>query len=290
MKTGVARSGYTIVEVMIFLAISGALLMAAMVMLSGQQAKTEFAQAARDFESRIRDIINDVSVGYYPNDGNIKCEAGPAGVILSTSSGELGTNAQCIFVGKVIQFAPKLNPGSVRIYTVAGLRQTALGPGSLREVNSLEEAVPKIIAREGGDPVSVPEVFDDVSLGPMKVGKVTYSTNVSSHETAGVGFFTTFKGNTSGGLRSGFASSSLGPIPIGAGAGPTTLDQDYSGFIERTNKKMRHHQFRDSLNPANGVTICLLSTGTNQRAILTIGGQAKTLSTDMFIEGGTTCP
>lgn len=78
--------GYTIIEVMIFMVVSGGLLVSVLGSISGQQQKTRFQTGVRDFESQIQDMINDVETGYYP------------------SNGDPGTTATKIFIGKGIQF------------------------------------------------------------------------------------------------------------------------------------------------------------------------------------------
>ncbi|HSX23561.1 MAG TPA: hypothetical protein VLE74_00460, partial [Candidatus Saccharimonadales bacterium] len=65
MSGGTKPLGYTIVEVMIFLAVSGALLVSALLIFNGRQQRIEFGQSIRDIDSKIRDVLNDVSTGVY---------------------------------------------------------------------------------------------------------------------------------------------------------------------------------------------------------------------------------
>src|SRR5688572_2958718 len=108
MRKGASRAGYTIVEVMIFLAVSGMMLTMALLLVNGQQNKTEFAQTVRDLESRIQDVTNDIATGYYSRSGNIRCgyqiPSNPAsGIVLTPASGvEQGANSDCIFIGRVM--------------------------------------------------------------------------------------------------------------------------------------------------------------------------------------------
>ncbi len=76
-------NGYTIVEAMIFLAVSGVLFVSAMAAVSGQQQKTQFYQSIRDLDSNIRDKINEVGSGTFGNSLNLKCRVnGPFAVII----------------------------------------------------------------------------------------------------------------------------------------------------------------------------------------------------------------
>jgi hypothetical protein len=137
----IASGGYTIVETLIFLAVSGMLLVSVMGVISGQQSKTEFTTALRDFESRLQDVVNDVSTGYYPTNNNIGCTAGVGGPSLGGPVKQQGTNDQCVFVGKVLHFAPEGQLGTMNSYTLVGARQTG-SPGSERDVRNLDEANP----------------------------------------------------------------------------------------------------------------------------------------------------
>ncbi len=117
--------GYTIVEVMIFLVVSGALMGSAMTMISGQEEKTRFSQSVRTFEQDIQDIFNDVSTGYYsassPENVNFKCTPGASGsVSVTAGSSEQGSNQGCVFLGKIVQLTNGSDQYSV--YTLINSR------------------------------------------------------------------------------------------------------------------------------------------------------------------------
>ncbi len=67
MNRGNRSTGYTIVETMIFLAVSSLMFISAMILINGRQSRAEFIQAVRVFEANLRDVANDVSTGYYAN-------------------------------------------------------------------------------------------------------------------------------------------------------------------------------------------------------------------------------
>lgn len=73
------NQGYTIIETIIFLAVTGAVFASTITIVSGQQARTEFTQAVRDVQTRIQDISNDVTTGFYHNPGTLRCNANPGG-------------------------------------------------------------------------------------------------------------------------------------------------------------------------------------------------------------------
>ena len=66
MNRGEARrGGYTIVETLIFLAVSALLFVSTIILISGRQAKAQFTNSVRDLVSDITDVANDVANGYY---------------------------------------------------------------------------------------------------------------------------------------------------------------------------------------------------------------------------------
>lgn len=284
MKSGTQPRGYTVVELMIFLAVSAALLLGALYLVGGQQAKTEFTQSARELESQIKDIINDVAVGFYPTNVSIRCTALPAGgpLNLTEQNVEQGTNSNCTFIGRVIQFAPHgSDRRGIRVYTIAGRRLDA----SNREVSSMVQAQGRAVAKSSaGD--SAPNVYEDFDIGSSRIQRVAYNDGTVK-DTGGIGFFTTFGAYTGGTLTSTAANL----IPVPNTPLPTALDQDQYTFVSRLNTKLSPAEAASlPVNPSGGITICIVSSATQQHAILQIGGQSRTLTTKLTINNGTVCP
>jgi type II secretory pathway pseudopilin PulG len=144
MKVGRQPQGYTIVEVMVFLAVSGLMFVLAASFINGKQAQAEFVQSMNDANQQIQTIINQVSNGDYPSEDNFKCSADPSGgvpIIDTSVSNYQGTNQGCIFMGKVIQFGNTSSGAGYQVLTVAG-RQYA--PDGTRQtlVTKFSEAQP----------------------------------------------------------------------------------------------------------------------------------------------------
>ena len=125
-------SGYTIVEAMIFLAVSGIIFLAALLLFQGQQGKTQFDQSVRDLNSKIQQYVGDVNSGFFAGSNHYNCDLNgsgyPALSVPSSSSGGatgLGTNTKCIFMGKAI--GAVANATSLQVYTVLGARVDTLG-------------------------------------------------------------------------------------------------------------------------------------------------------------------
>lgn len=104
-KGVIVGGGYTIIETMIFLAITGFLFFAAITAVGGRQASVQFSQGTRDMQADLERIINQVSTGYYPG-GNLSCSvAGGAASAPTINSGaeQQGSSNDCVFIGKALQ-------------------------------------------------------------------------------------------------------------------------------------------------------------------------------------------
>ena len=90
------RAGFTVVETMMFLAVSGAIFVSVAIMISGQLDKYQSKDAVNQLESTVRGVLNDVTNGYYPiTDTNPSCGG---------ASYQRGSSQTCMFAGKSITF------------------------------------------------------------------------------------------------------------------------------------------------------------------------------------------
>lgn len=150
-------AGYTITELMIVLTVSGVIAVSAFTMIRGQQGKNEFTQAVRDFETKLNDIANDVTKGYFPNKGlNNECTSSNSGIDFSLGIGtvEQGASNDCVFAGKVLQFnSPDPDgDGKIKVFTLASRRAdrsgneiqqlSQLAAGDLEFMPNSEESFP----------------------------------------------------------------------------------------------------------------------------------------------------
>src|ERR1700722_14172147 len=129
MKGGKNRQplGYTILEVMIVLAISGAMFLIAISFISGKQEHTAFTDGVNNMVSQLQDAIQQVTNGEY-SDIPLTCTAGSGSPPSFDASGNpsQGTTTSCVFVGKFFHFWPN-NPGAsgaaaYEVFTLAGNR------------------------------------------------------------------------------------------------------------------------------------------------------------------------
>ena len=127
MSTGKPDRGFTIVEVLMFLAVTGVLMMVAMLTIGGSRQKAEFSASVRDFNSAIQGIISEVRTGYFPNKTDqVKCRVNTSTFALEMTglfaTAEQGAHPECVFLGKVLYFdlAATSPRNSVSVITVAG--------------------------------------------------------------------------------------------------------------------------------------------------------------------------
>lgn len=109
------EQGFTIIEISIFLAITG--LMMAMA-FAGTQAlvnNTRFNDTTRSLESFVQNQFEEVRNGVNSRDGSETCTTG---VVTDGGSSTPGTTDNCLLLGKVIYFAP--DSAEVRSYFITG--------------------------------------------------------------------------------------------------------------------------------------------------------------------------
>lgn len=132
MKCG--RAGYTVVEVMIFLAVSGVIFVAAIGVFSGRREGTQFTQAMQDLQSQFRSYANKVSTSYSPDTGGLSCAVGSTILGSPPSVRPVftpGANSdQCILLGMAIQVVPGTN--NLYSYPVFGLKTVYNGAGNTK--------------------------------------------------------------------------------------------------------------------------------------------------------------
>lgn len=142
MKQG--AFGYTLVEVMIVLAISGVLLVSAIVLFSNQTSRTSFQTGLRDLDSKIQSWVGQVGTDYFPEIPDMHCELDddnrPA---LKGGARDQGASEDCIFLGHALLV--KLNSTQVEAYTVLGASTQKVGGSGSDFVTDFAQANPTLI-------------------------------------------------------------------------------------------------------------------------------------------------
>jgi hypothetical protein len=131
--------GYTLIEVIIFLAVSTAILAMSIVVVRGQEAHAEFSTSANEVNSKFLQWIDQVDNGYSGStaanqlaSSNYNCDLSQYGdgvarpVLTYPTFGPAngrGKNADCIFLGKAIQVnADDTYSNQITVYNILGRR------------------------------------------------------------------------------------------------------------------------------------------------------------------------
>lgn len=265
MNRGRLSSGFTIVEVLIFLATSAVIFVGMIGLINGRQSKTEFINSGRDFETIIQDVANDVTTGYFPDAQKISCVPSGAGIsITADSTKNQGTNQGCIFIGKTMTFSTN----TYTLDTLAGRRLKA--GGSQQPVENFDESGIKIVpelssSNNIGRSISFGCIF---FLNSPATPIATPPCSTPAAKTNKITFMTTFVANGFLPASSRFISSSI------------VVKSDTTTSVES------YTTSTTSSNPAGGIYICLNSEASDQHALLKIGGQNANSTTSTTINGG----
>ncbi len=261
--------GFTIIEVIIFLTISVAIVGGAVALFSTRIPKAQFSQAVTELDLKIRDVSNQVASGYYPNTQNITCN----GTTLTTGSNVQGTNSDCVFLGRAIQFGPS-SAGcntiggeacdNLAIHTIWGSTKDLSG----EPANSLDDSGPRF-----ADITVLPAETYDTAFG-------LYITKVVNPTAGGVAFLQTFGTPTSAvasGLPSGASQVEMRTISGNLSEADDVFTRSAGGTYDDIFTVL------STPNPSTGVTLCLRSAVSEQYATIIIGDGAKPLSNTVKI-------
>lgn len=293
MGSKASSSGYTILETLIFLAVSGVLFVSAMTLVNGRQARAEFTSAVREFELELTDIAGNVAAGYYSTSGTMTCDTpGTDPPLVTSAATPLGTNEKCVFMGRVMQFAPNDGNASTttdaetyNVYTAVGRRYDASGT---KDAENITEARPVLIAPGMVAPSTTrPDMIDRKKLsGGARVEKITIGGTTT--QVGGFGFFNNLHVTNQGAItKSGSLQVDVVVPNPGVPAMVTGLNETSTAFVHKMDSLSANMPL---VNPSGGLVICLRSGGTSQHALINLGtGNAGKLTTSMTIGPGN-CP
>jgi len=200
--------GYTIVEVMIVLAISGVMFLIAAEFINGKAAKASFTQGVNEMASIIQKSLDDVTNGEYSDAPlgctftfNLSTGTWKTTVNSQVSGATQGTNSDCVYLGKLIEFYPNTD-NTYAVLSVAGGR----------EANG--QAVEQIDGSSGTELQADPAI-----VTPILIQKIPQGLQVNSMTATTTQLFggSPQKSNTFGFLQSlGNFDSSTGNLLSGA--------------------------------------------------------------------------
>lgn len=270
--------GFTVVETMIVLAITGLLFASAVLLIGGRQRKTEFAVGVRQIQQSFQQIVNETESGYFPGNANFSCNVNPAGGLSITTSGarEQGSNGDCIFVGKTIVVSGSHND-TLRVYTMAG-RRVVNG----KDVEQLQDAQPTVIATSTRNP-SAPNLINQIRLtnGLSFKGARIGSTQITDAGVGGLTIASTLadfnKTDTGQSGTQNFVLYRAGDSVSWPNNANTQLEADTINASQWSGARVET------------VQLCFESAGTNQSGLITIGGNAGGVGVALDIKSGKSC-
>lgn len=255
--------GFTVVEVMIVLAISGVMFVTFAGMMSGRQAKAWFSASVSDVVTDIRQHINEVGSGYRPQTGTFSCSlAGGAPSITTAGAAAAGTNTDCTYIGQAVM-ADTANTGSYVLQGLVGARTTTTGTEPL----TLAAAKTRVLDKGSGYPASWPNlgIQKDLQYG-LTLKWMRDGTPGTTSNIAGFAIAAAPDGQlsmASGALQSGTIAPTIIPIPNAAGLvsrtqGVDLLVRALGGVAPVITA------------PAGKVQLCFQSGTSNQTALVTV--------------------
>jgi hypothetical protein len=295
----ISAAGFTLVEVMIFLAISGVMFVSALNLFNGKQNETEFTTGLNTFVSQLQSTINNVSTGYYNVADNVICTPSGSGssavpvpsLAAAGSPSKIGQNYGCTYIGEVLSFESTNATGNqvYKAYPIVGLQYAQNTPPA--ESTSLADARPQTLASLA-------------STTTMPYGLTIHSIKYLSTSTTAIGFFTSFNSYASESglsqLSSGSQNIQLVPIP---GATTTSTVADINSLTSSNSSSVSdpepcgigvtnsvcytpNNGIVAPINPTTGITMCVDSGSTDQSAILTFGSISSASEISQQIQTG----
>lgn len=284
-----SSGGFTIVESMVVLGVTGLLFISLAAMTSGQQSKARFRAAMTDIVTQIQSQINEVATGYYPNASNFSCSTRTGSVNVTGGANAQGTNSDCTFLGRALMYAQRnpagdpVDPEQYGIYTLVGMRKV-----SGREPLTLAEA--------GTRPLAPGVRYNSGWTDLTEVKTLSHGVQAVSMKSKGVlqdlaGFAVVAAPNqqvaydSAGVAESGTVIPSIIPIPRGTGAAVgLTPKANADALVEALGLPT------STADASQGpIEICFRSGTTNQSALVVIGINGSTTAVDYTISNTVDC-
>lgn len=274
------EAGFTIVETLIFLAISGLMFVLAIGAMSGKQQQTEFQTGVDTFQSQLNQALSDVSTGSYNYQDEVSgnytsCTGASGTIVISTSSSTIpipNPDGTCSAVGEILEFGS--GSSGQLYYTIPVFGCTFSNCNSTNDdyAITLAEAEPTI------------DSSDYISTN-MPFGLKLDTTNNTPPGAFGVFSFTSFSGNNDGNnLSSGSSHVEIFTIPdfsYSSNHTPNDLTEINNGKLTSSCPGSNEVCIVNNgevegwsqVNPSSGLQFCVDSgTTDNQSALFTIGG------------------
>ncbi len=261
------QQGFTIVETMIVLAVTGLLFVSIATVIAGRQGKVQFQQAINEVKTELKQAMSEAQSGYYPSQENFTCrDAGPRLEFPSRTPGsaDQGTNDICVFLGKVVQFSSVSDPQLYIIHSLAGRNGAENFDTSKATV--------------------IPWTSDKKQLkSGLQARYMRARHGAGNYDVGAVAFVSSFGKNQGSGMM--YGSQSLQIVAINH----TRLSHsDTDTALINSNIKGSYNR-PEYLNPDGGVEICLESGTSRQSGLITIGGKGRMNAVTLAIKETPDC-
>ncbi|HEU5187600.1 MAG TPA: hypothetical protein VFT87_03795, partial [Candidatus Saccharimonadales bacterium] len=142
------QQGYTVVEVSLFLAVSGLLFLVAIFTTGNTIRNFRFTDSGNSLEAYVQKQYDNVLNGVNPRGSNITC----TNSVVTPGTQNPGTS-NCFFMGKLLLFAT--GSSQVTSYNIVGAEPATVASGQTDE-QLITVYQPKIIAAAGSETYSIP--------------------------------------------------------------------------------------------------------------------------------------
>jgi len=273
-------SGFTIVETMIVMAVTGIMFISVVLLINGKQQRAQFQFAVKDVQTQIRQIMTETTAGYNQLGNNTCSSFGGKPKLATGTTDTLGTNASCVFLGKTIIFSQ--DKESFLVAPVIGLRQPittdfqgvfAADLNSSKPILSTDTIASQMMLQFGLTPVAM-YVGDDLT---QKVGSVSFVLTPGVKDIS--------PGNQ------GTTSQNLNIVAVTNGSSlANSIDAERSAVeTAMQNGTVSSRDYINSTDDKVKVSICFNSGTTNQSLLLTIGNGGNGIGLGSKIYGVQNC-
>ena len=272
-------NGFTIVETMIVLAVTGIMFLSVVLLINGKQQQAQFQSSVKDVQSQIRQVMTEVTSGYNQLGNNTCSSSGGTPKLSPGTTDTLGQNAGCVFLGKALIFGQ--DEETFLVAPIVGLRQPVTTSYKGEFVPDLNSSKP-IISTD----LSTSTRKLQFGLAPVAM----YIGGDATKKAGSISFILTpgVKDTVSSQTTS---SQNLNVVVGTEGSDLTNTISSEKSALETAfqNGTVINHKYINSTDDRVQVSICFKSGTTDQSFLLTIGNGGNGIGFDSKVYSGQSC-
>ena len=284
--------GYTIVEVLIFLAVSALIFASAAIAIGGQQQNVQYSQAVREFEIQVKDAINDVANGFYPAYTDVACRENASNEVefyepaATSDDGDPGTSNACANIGKSILVNVASRDDSFGLGTITGVNQTV---GEAPDL-TLSGLAPTLAYENPLIGASTATTFDLTTYEPIRWGaevtKIALTDSTSTQFTS-LHFISDFSGDIGIVGTTGALVTNVYGVNGSTATEPARRSiEQYANEVQKLDTAANYEK-----NPEGGFYICLQMPDEKiARVFVGVDGVPTATATEFDLDPGDICP